>query len=321
MPKEITHWLVSIKTAEALRGTQLGDAALRNQNVLKLGAIFPDILFYLPDNPKNSRYLDVAHALHGNNGEDTYEQIRQVIEVMKRSLYRQELLSFLLGVITHIQTDIVFHPMIYYLTGNYHDAETSKRSKAIEQHRRFECLTDIYYCGGSRNVKGYSVKSILKNLEIPLSQILELSRELNSQKLSNMNAAMTKALKNLEILQGLYKNRAIAGIIYTIKPYLSGPVKEIAALFYSPQLDSFIPRVSGTLYYKNPITGEIKNAGLAGLLEEAVEKSSILAGKIEEAIYSNNLESFSERGHSLSYGLIVNDTDQPICFAEKPFFD
>jgi hypothetical protein len=321
MPKDITHWIISMKTAEALRGTIMGNAALSNQNALKLGAIFPDILFYLPNDPAISRYRDIANSLHGNNGEDTYELIRQILTVMKESPYRQEFLSFLLGVITHIQTDAVFHPMVYYLTGNYHDAEPSARSRAIEQHRCFECLIDLYFCGGSRHVKGYGIKSILKNLELPLPQLLKLSQQLNRHQinLSDMNVMMMQALRNLQIIQEFYKNRVIAGVFYAIKPFLFGTVKEIAALFYSPQLDRFIPQVSGTLHYKNSITGEIKNASLSGLLEEAVGKSSTLARKIEKTVAADIIESFSERGPSLSYGLIMTNADRPMYFAEKPF--
>jgi len=323
MPKEITHWLVSLKTAEMLRGTMIGDAALSNQNALILGAIFPDILYYLPNDPALSAYQEIAHFLHGNNGEDTYELIRQTLSVLKESPYRQEFLSFLLGVITHIQTDIVFHPMIYHLTGNYHDADPSRRNKAIEQHRRFECLLDLYFCGGPRRLKEYSIKFVLKDLELPLSQIMELLQQLKRRKvnLAEMNGVTIRALKNLRILQELYKNRLLAGAFYIIAPFFPGAVKETAALFYSPQLNRFIPQVSGTLHYKNPLTGEIKNTCLSELFEKALEESYALAGRIERTMAADTKENFSERGPSLSYGLIVNQAKTPIYFAEKTFFD
>jgi len=322
MPKEITHWLVSMKTAQALRGTIMGNAALSNQNALKFGAVFPDILFYLPHAPETSRYQNLAHSLHGANGQDTYDLIRQIITSVQNSPYRQQLLAFLLGVATHIQADVVFHPMIYYLTGNYHDAEPSRRSEAIQQHRLFESLMDIYFCGGSEYVKEYTVKAILKNLEIPLPQIMGLSLQGSSRNetLLNINNILVQALRNLRILQECYSRRTLARLLYAIKPFLSGNAREIVALFYAPQMDRMRSRVSGTLYYKNPITGDAKNASLNGLLEEAVMRSSIFSRRIEKNLAAGSISTFSERGPSLSYGVIGATADQAIYFAEKPFF-
>lgn len=320
MPKEITHWLVSVKTAQALRGTIMGNAALSNQNALKFGAVFPDILFYLPA-PETSRYRRLAHSLHGTDGQDTYDLIRQITTSVQNSPYRQQLLAFLLGVATHIQADAVFHPMIYYLTGNSHDAEPSRRSEAIQQHRLFESLMDIYFCGGSEYVKEYTVKAILKNLEIPLPQIMGLSLQGSSRNETLLNISiLAKALKILKILQGCYSRRTLARLLYAIKPFLSGNAREIVALFYAPQIDRMRSRVSGTLYYKNPITGDAKNTSLDELLEEAVMQSSIFSRRIEKNLAAGSISTFSERGPSLSYGVIGATADQAIYFAEKPFF-
>ena len=322
MPKEITHWIASIKTAEALQKTLLGDAALRNPNALKIGAIFPDILFNLPSTHKMARYRDISHSLHGDNGEDAYDQIRHFMTAMQDSPYSEQFLAFLLGVATHIKTDMAFHPMIYYLTGNSSNAEPSMRSEAIQQHRRFESLVDLYFCGESKDVKKYSFNSILKDLEVPVPQIIELSMQgisLNETMLG-INNIFARALKNLRILRKCYSSRILARFLYLITPFVSNAAKEFIALFYAPQLYLMIPRVSGVLSYRNPITGNIKNSSLDDLLEEAVMQSVILTRRIEEKIITGSPSSFLERGPSLSYGVIGAANNQAIYFAEKPFF-
>ena len=40
-------------------------------------------------------------------------------------------LVFALGLITHCASDIVFHPVIHYLSGNYYDKDNKRREKAI----------------------------------------------------------------------------------------------------------------------------------------------------------------------------------------------
>jgi hypothetical protein len=319
MPKEITHWLVSMKTAEALRGTLMGDSALSNQNALKLGAVFPDILFYLRKTPENSPYRNIAYSWHGTNGEDTYDLIRQIMVAMENSPYRRQLAAFLLGVATHIKTDMAFHPMVYYLTGNYHDAEPSRRNKAIRRHRRLESLVDIYFCGGSRHAKDYNMKAILNNPDIPLPQIMGLLRKDGKwpEIAPGIDVFFEKAFKNMCILQKLYSRRMLGRLLYAVAPVLPESAGEITALFYAPQMDRMIPMLSGTFNYRHPVTGDDKVASLEGLFEEAVRQSSLLSEEIERHLTAGSMSGFSERGTSLSYGIIGAGADQAVYFAEN----
>jgi hypothetical protein len=322
MPKEITHWIVGIETAAALRETILGDAALNNINILKFGAIFPDILFNLPDTRKMARYRNISHSLHGANGEDTYDQIRHFTTSIQENPCNRQFLAFLLGVLTHIKTDMVFHPMVYYLTGNLMHPDPSIRSEAIQQHRRFESLVDLYFCRESKDVKKYTIKPILKDLEIPASRIIELSLQgigLNAT-LPDIHNIFVRALNNFRILQKCYRCRPLARFLCSMAPFLSKPAREFIALFYPPQLDRMLPRVSGAISYMNPITGDIENSRLDDLLEEAVRQSVMLARIIEKKITDGPTSSFVERGPSLSYGVPGATDNQAIYFADKPFF-
>jgi hypothetical protein len=319
MPKEITHWLVSMKTAEALRGTLMGDAALSNQNALKLGAVFPDILFYLRKTPENFPYRSIAYSWHGTNGEDTYDLIRQIMVAMENSPYRPQLAAFLLGVATHIKADKIFHPMVYYLTGNYHDTEPARKSAAVRRHRAFESLMDIYFCGGSRHAAEYKMEAILNDLEIPLPQIMGLLRkDGNGPEITpDINVFFEKALKNMLVLQKLYSRRMLGRLLYTIAPVLPRSAGEMAALFYAPQMDRIIPRLPDTLNYRHPVTGDDKTTGMEGLFEEAVMQSSLLLEEIERHLTAGSNSAFSEHGRSLSYGT-TGGADQAVYFAENP---
>jgi hypothetical protein len=322
MPKEITHWIVSMKTAEALRGTLIGDAALTNQNALKFGAIYQDIFYHLPIILAASRYREIAYSLHGTNGEDPYDLIRQIMSTMQESPYREQLLAFLLGIATHIHTDAVFHPMVYYVTGNTQNKDASRRSEAIQQHRCIESLMDIYFCGNSRDIKKYSFQAFLKDLEMPLSQIRGLLPQGESQNnpLPDVYAVFLQALRNLRILQKWYSRPMLARFLYVSKPFLFRTAREIACLFYAPQLEKMIPLVSGTLNYRNAITGHINKSTLTDLLNEAVIQSCIVARKIEEKMTDGTVSNFCERGPSLRYGIIGAAANSGMYFSEKQFF-
>jgi hypothetical protein len=317
----MTHWLVALKTAEASCGSLSGDAALSHPNALRLGAIFPDVLFYLTGSRGLSRYRDLAQAYHGAHGEDTYLLIRRIAALLPDSPYPVPLQAFLAGVACHIQTDMVFHPLVYYLCGNYDDADPVRRTRSVQDHRRLECLMDIYFCGGSKGFGAQSLKNILKNLELPLPYLLgALFRTSVSTDEHPAVVSVTKrALMNFQILQGLFGCKLPARLLDALTPFLSATGQEIAALFYSPALDAYLPRLRGVLTYQNPVTGIAETITLSDLLSRSVAGSAALIHRIEKAAFSN-APVLPEKGPSLIYGVAGDSVYLPRYFSEKPFF-
>ncbi len=322
MPKEITHWLVALKVAKEARGSITGDAALRYPNALQLGAVFPDILFYATGPPSVSRYRQMAHACHGDHGEDSYRLIREIAAALPGSTHFGPLRAFLAGVSCHIQTDLTFHPLVYHLTGDYGDADPKRRSCSVRNHRRLECLIDIYFCGGVDGILSYSLKEIVKNLEMPLSYLLGTFSRIYSDDNTDADtlSATERALRNFQWLQGLIKGRGLSAFLDKMSPWLPLTAQEFIALFYSPSLDIYLPRLNGAIGYRNPATGIAGKATLPELFGRAVDGSVAFITQIEAALCTGK-PILPEKGPSLSYGVAGALIEPPRYFSEIPFFN
>jgi len=325
LPKEITHWLSALQMAGDLGDHASGRAAACCPNALKLGAVFPDALFYSYriGSSKEDPYRRLAHQYHGSCGGDSYQLIRQLAAALPASPYPLPLLAFLAGVVSHIQTDVAFHPFVYYMSGNYEDPDPLRRTRAVRCHRRFECLMDLYFCDGPENLGQYSLRDILLNLEFPLPYLFGIvsSPDPPHDRVPGLAPAMEGALGRFQRLQGLCRHRPLARFLDRIAPSLPLTAQEIFALFYSPRLDQHLPRIAGGLPYRHPISGEAGTAHLSDMLQKAVLNGGDLMRRIERESQVQQVPVLPEPGPSLSYGQMGGLAGKPRYFAEKPFLD
>jgi len=321
MPKEITHWLIAGKTAEITRGTLLGDAGLAHPNALRLGAVFPDVLYFLSNSPGMSPYRSIAQAYHGHGGEDTYIPLRRLATALPGSPHQSALLAFLAGFACHIQTDATFHPLVYHLTGDYGDADPERRSRAVMDHRRLECLMDMFFCNGAAGLQAHSLKEIVRGLELPFPYLIEelIRREGDLRGLSEPDRAARQALSNFVLLQGLSKRRGLARLLDLVSPVFPRATQEVIALFYSPALDPLLPRLSAPVSYRNPVTGHAAAVLLPELFDRAVTSSADCLREIEKAMHAG-ASILPAWGPSLSYGFTDQRPARPRYFAETRFF-
>ena len=301
MPKEITHWLIAAQVADESRGTALGDATASNHFCLTLGAVFHDALFYLPKPSKTARFLALAYQLHGTKGEDTYDIVRRLADSIRDSNRPGPLMAFLVGVVSHIYADALFHPLVHSLTGNCFDPDPAQRTRAIQAHRRYETLMDLYFCGGPENLKKYSLKHYLKKAEIrPLHLFDEALTTVAKEKgLPGLSHAVVRAFRNFAIMQSLYKNQILSRLLYCLERFVPCSLKEISALFYSPQLGAKLPELSAVISYQNPVTGQALSQSLKRIFDTTVEKSVAFCRTIEPAIVHKVPLQLTERGPSL----------------------
>lgn len=301
MPKDITHWIIAEETAKLLKESLIDNAAHKYPNLMKLGAVFPDIPYYLTGNSHFAEYANsTANQLHGKNGYDTYEILKKValsISSCKSSEYS----SFLFGLCCHISTDIAFHPFVFYFTGNYHSPDPLERTLAVQRHRHFETCLDIYYLRNTRKGKSYKAKKIIKGLECPPSEIFTLMAGAYNR--PDLKRPLEMSLSKYVFAQKLFLNPVISLIFKIVGPLLSNKKKELAALFYKDSNKAFIEKFEGKFDYMNPVTGEHLFATLDELFADAVQASAILCSKVNSAIMDNGHCFFSEYGPSLNYGL------------------
>src|SRR5688572_10618717 len=116
MPRETVH----CEILDRLREEKLPTLLITHEAFAYLGALGPDALYYYRFG--GSPAEKIAETLHGSEGEDTFrlpkELAKKIVQLPPDE--RDPLWAFLIGYLTHCIVDSIFHPVIYYLTGDYY---------------------------------------------------------------------------------------------------------------------------------------------------------------------------------------------------------
>jgi len=320
MPKEITHWQIASRVSEELKGSEIGDLLSINPFCLKLGAVFPDALFYNRNGKETERFLTLSEEFHGAGGEDTYRIIHDLHHVAKDSDERGPIIALMSGIISHIQTDSSFHPLVYYLSGNYDDPEPETRSKAIGAHRRFESLMDLFFCRGPSNLNNYSLKDYLLKAEMPSHKLFgqALLKIASEKDWPDLNDVMDRAFNFFSFMQNLSHNQILSRFFYALERFFPDKWGEIIALFYGPQLNKKISIMRRPITYKNPVTGRESTQRLEEIFQIAVEKTAAIIRGAEHALLNGESDLEIGIGPSLSFGLEKVPKEDAKYFADKP---
>jgi hypothetical protein len=135
MPKENTHLWFAHEVLHHCPDPRLLRDVSENVRSYYLGSFIPDTFFYASGNS----LTDISEILHGKNNTPTNEAVISVLD-HARSIRD---IAFILGYTTHCALDIVFHPVVNALAGNYYDNDPVQRSRSVYQHRHIEtCLDD-----------------------------------------------------------------------------------------------------------------------------------------------------------------------------------
>ncbi len=303
MPKEVTHWLVAEGMAKALARSIPGESAVRYPADRSFGAIYPDILFYLPGGGEE---VTLAHRYHGVDGEDTYNLIRWAVSRITEPNRPCPWWSFVVGLISHIVADQVFHPMVYYFTGNDESRDEGDRIQAIIDHRKWECLIDLHLVG-RRNLRTKKLEDMVSSLELPMSEILTLDPRATD--------LFPRALKYFVRLQKMFSQPILLWCLGIVQPLLPTYLQGISALFYRRDLDQFLPYMAETLIYYHPITGDKEEVTVKQLLDRAINRGKEMVAEVAQA-WEKRAPVLPERGYSLSFGMDGN----PRYFSPHPVF-
>lgn len=321
MPKEITHWLIAAETARLIGRSALGEAVSAFPNCFKLGAILPDVLFFTAWYKNGGIYVDLADEYHGVNGEDTFILLRSLAEIPPDDPYARQMQAIWAGVVAHIHADIVFHPLVFYLTGNYHDSDPVARTRAVQSHRRFEALMDLRFAERTGGTKSHSLRAVLAGLEIPRPRLYERLPHCNARgaELPGMPAALEFSLWEYQLLQAMNKCLFLGGALHFMDGVLPDGANEIAATFQAPQMRSLFPALDAEIQYRNPVTGDETASRIDDLFHEAAKRSADFCLKMERAVLENDPDLIAEHGPSLCYGMEGVSADRGRFFAPRHF--
>jgi hypothetical protein len=255
----------------------------------------------------------VSEVLHGRGGQNTFAPLAEaIIEAsgLPDGRQRECVISFLLGMVTHYSTDVVFHPVVNYFTGDYYHEDRNERQEARRRHRLFETYLDSYYLGkrdfNNNNLISRDISSLGKDYNW-LCDFLDRHFSPRAYAASDATADMTweKAFSHFGKLQGVFLSKGwgvLAKGLLCLRPNLA-PLEVLfsygrssrAAIFESP------------LLFKNPISGEGSENTVDELLEASISDSLLLFRRIEDALLDPEQHKhalLAYEGRSLSYGVV-----------------
>jgi len=323
MPKEITHWLIASAVSSGLEGTAFREPLDRYGNILKIGAVVHDAPYYYLRGDRDRRFGDLPRKLHGTV-DDAYELIGALLSytLERPPGERSPLVALLVGLVTHLFADALFHPMIFYLTGPYDHPSFRRGTIARQDHRRLETLIDISLAGGYARIKGFSLAAFLGAAEAPLEGIFTHAGTawLEPGRAEGFAEGLVTAFRWFAFMQGLYRNPVLGRLSFWLFPAVPAAAREILALVYAPQLARFGDRIRGELHYRHPCTGREEARSIGALMGTAVEQSIAFCRGLEPL-----LDPAARRPARLVLPAVDPglgfDPDRPMChYAARRFF-
>lgn len=290
MPKGNTHLFAANEILKKIKNKEIKKIINSNMDYYYLGSIIPDsFFFHYKENIKR-----ISDTLHGKDGNLTNNIIFKVLDKIKTTKNKQEL-AFIFGYITHCALDIVFHPIIYFLSGNYYDKDKIKRDKAAYLHYNLETYID------NKVNKSFFVQNLVKARLINNLLFTEII-------IKDMDAPLKEiksALKRQVFFNRLFRSIFMFKIIYLLSK-VKIVNKRNLGIFYGNLKKEKIT-LKNSIEYRDLVSGKAKRTTLDKLFSESFSLATQMISSAYD-YYCNNISKEQRSkvisGKSLDTGLL-----------------
>lgn len=330
MPRELFHWHIVDRTLASDALPPRCRAILeRYRDVAYLGSFAHDVPYYYKAGTDS--FENVADFMHGREGEDTFIAMRLLArEILKLDREKRDAgWALLLGMLSHLAGDAVFHPLIFYVTGNYHDPDPSERPRAQARHRLFEVYLESWIRPKVRFSHGERISRLIRSIGPSTMDILVsvLDRSLLSEHIDPTGKVVEgerwrSGFSQLSFYQALFISQPFGALFRGLTRVTRGRFDGIDALFtYGRAYPA--AALDGILEYRNPVTGEETRGSLDELTERSVSLLLELIATVEP--FAAGSESDAQRlfynrfGPSLNFGLPKARADEAKYFSTTGF--
>ena len=288
MPKELTHLIISTEALEKVEKKSFDAAAIINKNLdlFMLGSLICDTAYYhIPIFNKKKSILCISQAIHNARG-DLNKKVITRLAKNERQCKPDQHFAFLCGVLSHHMADRAFHPLVVYLTGDYHDCDARERHFAEARHRFLEGLIDRYLAKGSKldlelkrdgKVDIKREKAVLHPLL--LSFVYAAMPQLDGKRAEEMALTLYKLSGFQLALLKLYNKSWFRWIILSANRLFRFKFSNYAAMLYPAAGSSNIPLLAEGIDYLDPFSGDKHKENLLKIKDRA---ASDLASAIVE---------------------------------------
>lgn len=269
MPKELTHWLLADRVLAGLdNDSPLREIIVAHRAAYLGGAVLPDTLLHLVRGSDATAALALAHSFHDTAG-NSFAPLILAEERFPEGL-PPALLACLLGVITHVHADIIFHPFVFALTG----------AATIGRHYQIETDIDVHFLNAGAIPAVRRVADLMSPETV--ETLVSTSALLFDPNDTLPRATLERALASHCRFQSMYDNTfwKLAGKLLAIA--IGSPLREQRHLFYPlSQSTTVSPFDDNSREWLHPVTAELQRSTLAELASSAVSRTTALFTLIE----------------------------------------
>lgn len=308
MPRETVH----CEVLDAVRLYASSELLTTYAPFAYVGALAPDAMYYY--RLGRSEFESLGERMHGSNGEDTYDIPRAMArEILQQPQeLRDPLWAFLMGYVSHCVVDRVFHPMIYFLTGNYYAVEAEARARARAEHRGFEVALDRWWHREYR-APYYPLARFVQDFGGSQREALFAVLQ-RACSLPEAEHQWAHAVWYMTELQRVFTSSCAAGLAKVVGA-IAPSTRPHSALFSSFESRPFLA-LSKEISFKNPVTGKAETSSLHALREQAVAQC-VEAHRHILAVRNTGAPLFPhEVGASLNSGLPRSTKESMTFYAE-----
>ena len=268
MPKEITHWTMAELALRKLPTGPLTELLSAHHHLYYLGAVNFDTPYYLTNGPWADTMQEAGVRLHDHN---PFPRLRLMLENTPAPNHGA-LTVFLCGLITHIITDAVFHPPVFYFCGDANSPDPGIADAAGYRHHLFETHLDLYLYDYMPLINfrymdnSYRHKEISDDLYTRLLSWLYFAKE--SANLEGIGAALTAHRR----LQKRFFNPLFLALSHLINVVTINRYREKTAIFYPRRQADAAPFFSHPIHHLHPVTGEAVTTDLRSLIETVIDE-------------------------------------------------
>ncbi len=301
MPKEQTHWILATQAAQSLERGPIKDIIEKHPNLYLLGAVSPDTPMYALHDM--AQFAALAQQLHGRYGENTFKPLTHVLEYYQDA-WSPGLWAFVLGTLSHIMADAVYHPWVEYYTGSSGDVPESDRHLSLSRHRELESYIDLYHMNATSDFKPYSFMSLWRHKEMPSREFLDMVQILYFN--SNGRKDLGRVFRSHGFLQWCFMQKSLARATCFINELIGRKGDAWVTLFYpysEPKPPAYFQQ---GLTYRHTVTGRAKSGTLDELAAKAIRVTARLFQIVEKHREQGTALDFFRRikGPSLETGLV-----------------
>ena len=280
MPKELTHLIISSEALQRVKEKAPETAELLSENIdlFMLGSLICDTAYYhIPIFNKKKSIICISQIIHTDGGDISKDFVVRLAKNRYECKTDQHF-AFLCGVLSHHIADRAFHPLVIYLTGNYHDDDPQVRHSAQARHRFLEGLIDLNLTNNS-NIPLQSKKdgklflSMEKDVLSPLllSFVYAAMPQLEEERAKEITSILFKVSGFQIGLLNLYGKGYFRRIILAINRLFRFKFSGYAAMLYPERREAMLPLFAKKISYLDPFTGEKKRETLSRIKERAVD--------------------------------------------------